>query len=52
METGTAGISGFFTVLRTAVRRVRAVAYKEKLRRKFREIALKSLHDHHTARLA
>jgi hypothetical protein len=31
---------------------VPAVAYKEKLRRKFREMALKSLHDHHTARLA
>jgi hypothetical protein len=27
-------------------------AYEEKLRRKFREIALKSLHDHHMARLA
>jgi hypothetical protein len=27
-------------------------AYKEKLRRKFREIALKSLHDHHMARFA
>jgi hypothetical protein len=27
-------------------------AYEEKLRRKFREIALKSLHDHHIARLA
>jgi hypothetical protein len=52
METGTAGISGLFTALRTASRRARAAAYREKLRRKFREIALKSLHDHHTVRLA